>query len=159
MLLARRSLPCLEVTLPTLGLGGAALVGILGPVSEPQRSIPIWVEDGRLKAWRTIERFRQPLVATVKGFALGGGCELTTLCGIGIAGAGARFGLPEVKIAPFPGESGTQRVQRVIGTKRAIWMMMTGQQISSVRAAALGPGGGGGSGRPSRRAQWRRRAR
>ena len=104
----------------------------------PQGGIPIWGEAGRLKAWKTIDRFRKPLVAAVNGYALGGGCELTTLCDIVIAGAGARFGLPEVKIAAFPGDGGTQRVPRLIGKNRAMWMMMTGKFISAVQAAAWG---------------------
>lgn len=104
----------------------------------PAGGIPIWGQADRLSAWKTIERFPKPLVAAVEGYALGGGCELVTLCDIAVAAATARFGLPEVRIAAFPGDGGTQRVPRLIGKARAMWMMMTGDTIDGATAAAWG---------------------
>lgn len=104
----------------------------------PDDGIPIWAQAERLKAWKTIERFHKPLIAAVNGFALGGGCELTTLCDIVIAGDTAKFGLPEVKIGAFPGDGGTQRVPRIVGKSRSMWMMMTGSFIDADMACAWG---------------------
>lgn len=104
----------------------------------PDGGIPIWGQADRLSAWKTIERFPKPLVAAVEGYALGGGCELVTLCDIAIAAVTARIGLPEVKIAAFPGDGGTQRVPRLVGKTRAMWMMMTGDTIDGSTAAAWG---------------------
>jgi enoyl-CoA hydratase/carnithine racemase len=104
----------------------------------PEGGIPMWGQADRLKAWKTIERFPKPLIAAVNGFALGGGCELTTLCDIVIAGETARFGLPEVKIGAFPGDGGTQRVPRIVGKTRAMWMMMTGEFIDAATACQWG---------------------
>jgi enoyl-CoA hydratase len=104
----------------------------------PDSGIPMWGQADRLRAWKTIERFPKPLIAAVDGFALGGGCELTTLCDIVVAGEGAKFGLPEVKIGAFPGDGGTQRVPRLIGKSRAMWMMMTGNLIDGAKACAWG---------------------
>ncbi len=104
----------------------------------PDGGIPMWGQADRLRAWKTIERFPKPLIAAVNGWALGGGCELTTLCDIVIAGDGARFGFPEVRIAAFPGDGGTQRVPRIVGKTRAMWMMMTGETIDAATACAWG---------------------
>jgi enoyl-CoA hydratase len=104
----------------------------------PDGGIPMWGQADRLRAWKAIERFPKPLIAAVDGFALGGGCELTTLCDIVIAGETAKFGLPEVKIGAFPGDGGTQRVPRIIGKSRAMWMMMTGNFIDAAKACDWG---------------------
>ena len=104
----------------------------------PDGGIPMWGQADRLRAWKTIERFPKPLIAAVNGWALGGGCELTTLCDIVIAGDSARFGFPEVRIAAFPGDGGTQRVPRIVGKTRAMWMMMTGETIDAATACAWG---------------------
>ena len=104
----------------------------------PDGGVPMWGQADRLRAWKAIERFPKPLIAAVNGFALGGGCELTTLCDIVIAAETARFSLPEVKIGAFPGDGGTQRVPRIVGKPRAMWMMMTGTPIDGRTAAAWG---------------------
>ena len=74
----------------------------------PEAGIPPFAQADRLRSWKTIERFPKPLVAAVNGYALGGGFELTLLCDIVIAGENARFGTPEIKIAAFAGDGGTQ---------------------------------------------------
>ena len=98
----------------------------------------MWAQADRLRAWKTVERFPKPLIAAVEGYALGGGCELVTLCDIVVAGSTARFGFPEVRIAAFPGDGGTQRVPRIIGRPRAMWMRMTGDSIDAATACAWG---------------------
>ena len=104
----------------------------------PDNGIPMWGQADRLRAWKTIERFPKPLIAAVEGFALGGGCELVLLCDISIAGAKASFGFPEVRIAAFPGDGGTQRAPRAIGRSRASLMMMTGDFIDADKAERWG---------------------
>ena len=104
----------------------------------PEGGIPMWGEKDRLLSWKTIEQFKKPLIAAVNGWALGGGCELVTLCDFAIAGETARFGNPEVKIAAFAGDGGTQRVPRLIGKSRAMYMQLTGEPIDAATACAWG---------------------
>ena len=104
----------------------------------PEGGIPMWGEKGRLQSWRTIDNFSKPLIAAVNGWALGGGCELVTLCDIVVAGENARFGTPEVKIAAFAGDGGTQRIPRIIGRTRAMLMQLTGDPIDARTACAWG---------------------
>lgn len=104
----------------------------------PEGGIPMWGEKDRLLSWKTVEHFGKPLIAAVNGWALGGGCELVTLCDFAIAGESARFGNPEVKIAAFAGDGGTQRVPRLIGKSRAMYMQLTGNPVDAATACAWG---------------------
>ncbi len=104
----------------------------------PEGGIPMFAEAGRLKAWKTIESFPKPLIAAVNGYALGGGCELGLLCDFVIAGDNARFGTPEIKIAAFPGDGGTQRLPRLLGKSRAMMMVLTGEFIDAETAREWG---------------------
>ena len=104
----------------------------------PEEGIPMFADATRLTAWKTIEKFRKPIVAAVNGYALGGGCELALLCDIVICGENAQFGTPEIKIAAFPGDGGTQRLPRLIGKARAMYMVLTGERINADMACNWG---------------------
>ena len=104
----------------------------------PESGIPMFAERNRLLSWKAIDSFKKPLIAAVNGWALGGGCELATLCDIVIAGENAKFGTPEVKIAAFAGDGGTQRIPRIIGRTRAMYMQLTGEPIDADTACAWG---------------------
>ena len=104
----------------------------------PESGIPMFAERNRLLSWKAIDSFKKPLIAAVNGWALGGGCELATLCDIVIAGENAKFGTPEVKIAAFAGDGGTQRIPRIIGRTRAMYMQLTGEPIDANTACAWG---------------------
>lgn len=85
-----------------------------------------------------IEALRQPVIAAVSGYALGGGCELSLSCDFRIASESAKFGLPEIKIGAFPGGGGTQRLPRLIGAAKAKEMIFLGDPIGAEQALALG---------------------
>lgn len=77
-------------------------------------------------------------IAAVDGLALGGGTEIALACTLRVAGAGASFGLPEVKLGLIPGAGGTQRLPRLVGQGRALDMMLTARRVHGDEAQAIG---------------------
>lgn len=90
------------------------------------------------EAFLEIERASIPYIALVRGFCLGGGCELAMACHMRIADATAVFGQPEIKLGICPGFGASQRLPRIIGRSRAAYMLLTGEQIDSRRAEEWG---------------------
>ncbi len=91
---------------------------------------------GRL--WDAIAQCRKPVIAAVRGFALGGGCELAQHADILIASEGARLGQPEVTIGLMPGGGATQRLTKALGKFRAMQLLLTGAPVTAAEALALG---------------------
>ena len=77
-------------------------------------------------------------VAAIEALALGGGLELAMACTLRVAAAGARLGLPEVKLGLIPGGGGTQRLPRLVGRGRALDIMLTGRQVEADEAFWIG---------------------
>lgn len=82
--------------------------------------------------------FPKPVVASIDGYALGGGCELVLACDLRIASEEAKLGLPEVTLGLLPGGGGIQRLIRQIGFVRAKDLLFTGRIISATEALNLG---------------------
>jgi enoyl-CoA hydratase len=94
--------------------------------------------DDDFHRWERIKRVRKPMIAAVRGYALGGGCELAMLCDMIVAGEDAQFGQPEIRLGVMPGAGGTQRLTRAIGKAKAMEMILTGRNMSAREAEANG---------------------
>jgi enoyl-CoA hydratase len=94
--------------------------------------------DDDFHRWERIKRIRKPIVAAVRGFALGGGCELAMVCDMIVAAEDAQFGQPEIKLGVMPGAGGTQRLTRAIGKARAMELVLTGENIGAREAESRG---------------------
>lgn len=92
---------------------------------------------GRL-VYDGIERLRQPVIAAVNGFALGGGFELVLVADLVVAAEGAKLGLPETRLGLLPGGGGTQRLSRLVGRNKAKELLMTADFITAEEARQLG---------------------
>ncbi|CVI24775.1 Putative enoyl-CoA hydratase [Agrobacterium fabacearum CFBP 5771] len=103
-----------------------------------QKTAAEMIEADYFAEWERFTRCRTPKIAAVRGFALGGGCELVMMCDFAIAGTSARFGQPEVRIGVIAGMGGTQRMTRLIGRARSMDMHLTGRMMDAAEALQAG---------------------
>jgi cyclohexa-1,5-dienecarbonyl-CoA hydratase len=87
--------------------------------------------------FRNLRALEVATVAAVQGAALGGGCELACFADFVIAGEGATFGVPEVKLASFPPVAAVHFPHR-IGLARTLQLVLSGDVISARDAERIG---------------------
>lgn len=88
--------------------------------------------------WDRIMLIQKPIIASVTGYALGGGFELALHCDLIIAAEDAKFGFPEVNLGVMPGAGGTQFLTRIIGKRKALEWIWFGEHKSAQEAEKLG---------------------
>ncbi len=87
---------------------------------------------------RCIETLGKPVIACIRGYALGGGCELAMACTLRLAAEDAQLGQPEVKLGLMAGYGGTQRLPRLVGRGAGLKMLLTGATVGAAEALRLG---------------------
>jgi len=100
---------------------------------ENQLAMRRWVDVQRL-----LELARVPVIAAMRGHALGGGAELSLACDLRLLGSRASFGFPEMTLGLFPGAGGSQRLPRLVGSHRAKLIMIDGAQLQPEEALRVG---------------------
>jgi enoyl-CoA hydratase/carnithine racemase len=85
-----------------------------------------------------IENIRKPVIASVQGFAPGGGTELSLCCDMVIAADDAKFALAEIKLGVIPGAGATVRLTRWVGKAKAMEILMLGEMIDAKEAHRIG---------------------
>ena len=130
---ADEAIRCLIVTGSDAAFAAGADIGEMaeaGAVEVMARNVQ--------KYWRAIADCPKPLIAAVEGYALGGGLELALCADIIVAGDTAKLGLPEIKVGILPGGGGTQKLARLIGSKRAMLLLLTGRMFGAAEALSMG---------------------
>ncbi len=95
-------------------------------------------EPHLLQVIDVVENFPIPVVAAIKGVAMGGGLELALGCHYRVGWSDAKIALPEIKLGLLPGAGGTQRLPRLIGFGPALEAIMSGDNIPVAKAKDLG---------------------
>ncbi len=90
------------------------------------------------RAFDGLAAIPRPVIAGIRGFALGGGMELALACDLRIAADTARLGQPEILLGIIPGAGGTQRLPRLVGPARAKELIWSGRQVKAEEALAIG---------------------
>ncbi len=121
------------------GTGKAFVSG--SDITEFVAHTPVTMLDRLLQQPSAIEAadaFPKPLIAMINGYCLGSGNELAMACDIRIASESAKFGQPEINLGMMPGGGATQRLPRLVGLGKALWMMYTGAILDSSDAYRMG---------------------
>lgn len=104
-------------------------------------------EESSLQVRRRMEKSRwiesldtteKPVIAAIHGFCMGGGMELALACDIRFASPDAVFALPETGLGLIPGGGGTQRLPHLVGSGRAMDILLTGERMTAEQAQAIG---------------------
>lgn len=88
--------------------------------------------------FKKVEEFPFPTIAAIRGFALGGGCELAMACDLRVAGRGAKFGQPEVGLGIVAGAGAIERLPRLVGLGKARELLYTGAILDAAEALRIG---------------------
>jgi len=111
-------------------------IRVLAAISSEQQGLEMALRGQALL--NAIEGFEKPVLAAINGACLGAGLELALCCHIRLAADSARLGQPEINLGIIPGFGGTQRLSRLVGTSKALELILTGDPISALDAKALG---------------------
>jgi enoyl-CoA hydratase/carnithine racemase len=79
-----------------------------------------------------------PFVAAIHGYCLGGGLELAMCCDVRVCADNATLGQPEIQLGLIPGGGGTQRLPRLVGQGRAMFLNLTGDFVDADTAHQWG---------------------
>jgi enoyl-CoA hydratase/carnithine racemase len=96
------------------------------------------IERGFRDAFDAVESIPRPVIAAMRGYALGGGLELAMACDLRVASERARVGQPEILLGVIPGAGGTQRLPALVGPAHAKEMIWSGRQVRAEEAHAIG---------------------
>ena len=142
----------------SVGVRAAIIDGVAKLALDPELKIGILACEGRTfmagaditefgkpplspslhEAINAVESSVKPIVAAIHGTAFGGGLEVALGCQYRVAIAGAKVGLPEVKLGLLPGAGGTQRLPRLVGIEAALGIIVSGDPVPAAQAAKAG---------------------
>jgi 3-hydroxyacyl-CoA dehydrogenase len=142
----------------SVGVRAAIIDGVAQLARDPEIKIGVLACEGRTfmagaditefgkpplspslhQAIDAVENSVKPIVAAIHGTAFGGGLEVALACHYRVAVAGAKIGLPEVKLGLLPGAGGTQRLPRLIGVETALSIIVSGDPVPASLAAKSG---------------------
>ena len=121
------------------GAGRAFMAG--ADISQLVKMNPLEVNEWNhriVEYFGALEKLKQPVIAAINGFALGGGLEASLACDIRVAAENAKLGQPEVSLGIIPGGGGTPRLPRTVGTAKAMELLLTGDIIDAQEAYRIG---------------------
>jgi enoyl-CoA hydratase/carnithine racemase len=85
-----------------------------------------------------LANYSKPIIASIKGFCLGGGMQIAMSADIRIAAANGQFGIPAAKLGIAYGYGGLRNLVSLVGPSQARLLMYTGMRIDAAEAARIG---------------------
>ncbi|MFI7098901.1 enoyl-CoA hydratase/isomerase family protein [Streptomyces sp. NPDC050161] len=89
-------------------------------------------------AEEALAAFPKPTLAAVRGYCVGGGCQLAAACDLRFAEEGALFGVTPAKLAIAYPASATRRLVRLVGVSAAKYLLFSAELIDCARALRTG---------------------
>ena len=108
--------------------------------TQSGKSLSQWEKeiDALQETQRVILKLGKPLIAAIKGYAVGGGLEFALSCDIRIAARDAKFGFPETGVGLTITSAGTKLISQLVGLGKAKELVFTGEIIDAQQALQIG---------------------
>jgi enoyl-CoA hydratase len=108
--------------------------------TQSGKSLSQWTKeiDALQETQRIILKLGKPLIAAIRGYAVGGGLEFALSCDIRIAAQDAKFGFPETGLGLTITSAGTKLISQLVGLGKAKELVFTGEIIDAQEALQIG---------------------
>jgi enoyl-CoA hydratase/carnithine racemase len=124
------------------GAGDAFCSGVDLSAFKGESRTPLQEKElltGRVhKVARAMAELHKPVIAVVRGVAVGAGMDMSLMCDIRIAGRSARFSEGYIRVGLVPGDGGCYYLPRIVGTSTALRLLWTGEFVDADAALAMG---------------------
>jgi len=97
-----------------------------------------FVWDGVHRIALTLEDLDKPVIAAVNGAAMGAGMDMALMCDLRVCSERARFAESYINLGVVPGDGGAFFLPRLVGSARALEILLTGEILSAEQARDLG---------------------
>ncbi|MEV6104812.1 enoyl-CoA hydratase-related protein [Streptomyces sp. NPDC051940] len=106
-------------------------IGSLREGADASKGLAVAAEEA-------LAAFPKPTLAEVRGYCVGGGCQLAAACDLRFAAEDASFGITPAKLGIVYAESSTRRLVRLVGPATAKYLLFSGELIGAERALRTG---------------------
>lgn len=95
-------------------------------------------QSAAVAAEEALAAFPKPTIAAIRGFCVGGGCQLAAACDLRFAAEGARFGVTPARLGIVYAASSTRRLVALVGPAAAKHLLFSAELIGDERALRVG---------------------
>lgn len=115
----------------------------LGSISNANASLTPLERKSHLhdeihKVAYALEDLDKPVIASINGAAVGAGLDMALMCDMRIAARSARLSEGYVKVGLTPGDGGAYYLPRLVGTAKALELLLTGDFVTAEEALRIG---------------------
>ena len=86
----------------------------------------------------TLHDMPKPTIAMIRGYAIGGGCELAVATDLRIAAEGSRFGIPTARLGLSLSHREMRDLINVVGKSNALYMLLSARLLDTTEALRIG---------------------
>jgi enoyl-CoA hydratase/carnithine racemase len=125
------------------GAGDAFCSGVdLGSYRDSEEQTPLQRKENlRERIHRVplaLEDLDKPVIAAVNGVAVGAGMDMALMCDLRVVARSARLSEGYIRVGLVPGDGGCYYLPRLVGTAKALELLLTGDFVDGAEAARLG---------------------